>query len=31
VRPNEIEVEDNPRSASARLRVAERTNAELPL
>ncbi len=30
VRPNEIEIEDNPRSASARLRVAERTNAELP-
>jgi 16S rRNA (cytosine1402-N4)-methyltransferase len=30
VRPNEIEVEDNPRAASARLRVAERTAAELP-
>jgi 16S rRNA (cytosine1402-N4)-methyltransferase len=30
VRPNEIEVEDNPRAASARLRVAERTSAELP-
>ena len=31
VRPGEIEIADNPRSASARLRVAERTNAELPL
>ena len=30
VRPDEIEIEDNPRSASARLRVAERTDAELP-
>ena len=30
VRPGEIEIEDNPRSASARFRVAERTAAELP-
>jgi 16S rRNA (cytosine1402-N4)-methyltransferase len=28
VRPSEIEVEENPRAASARLRVAERTDAE---
>jgi 16S rRNA C1402 N4-methylase RsmH len=29
VRPGEIEVEENPRAASARLRVAERTSAPL--